>query len=126
MPRKTTPSFVTEIPLIVNSVDNRELEARYHAGQQLLNAVLGEAMIRMELVRNSEPYLVAKKLKGEDNKAQRKKLFEEASSLHRFSDFELQSFAVRTANSSKWIANKLDSNTVQKLATRAFKAVEKI
>ncbi|BAY87350.1 transposase, IS608 family protein [Calothrix parasitica NIES-267] len=126
MPRKTTPSFVTEIPLIVNSVDNRELEARYHAGQQLLNAVLGEALIRMELVRNSEPYQQAKKLKGDDNKAQRKKLFEEAGSLHRFSDFELQSFAVRTANSSKWIANKLDSNTIQKLATRAFKAVEKI
>ncbi|MEL7246325.1 MAG: transposase [Cyanobacteria bacterium J06643_5] len=126
MPRKTTPSFVTEIPLIVNSIDNRELEARFHAGQQLLNAVLGEAMIRMELVRNSESYLQAKQLKGDNNKALRKKLFEEASSLHRFSDFELQSFAVKTANSSKWIASKLDSNTIQKLATRAFKAVEKV
>ena len=68
MPRKTTPSFVTEIPLIVNSIANRELEARFHAGQQLLNAVLGEAMIRMELVRNSESYLQAKQLKGDNNK----------------------------------------------------------
>ena len=126
VPRKTSPSFVTEIPLIVNSVNNRELEARFHAGQQLLNAVLGEAMIRMELVGNSEPYLQAKQLKGDNNKALRKKLFEEARKLHRFSDFELQSFAVITANSSKWIASKLDSNTIQKLATRAFKAVEKV
>ena len=126
MPRKTTPSFVTEIPLIVNSVDNRELEARFHAGQQLFNAVLGEAMVRMGLVRNSELYQQAKKLKGDDNKARRKKLFEEARKLHRFSDFELQSFAVMTANRSSWIANKLDSNTIQKLATRAFKAVEKL
>ncbi|MDY6899231.1 MAG: transposase [Cyanobacteriota bacterium] len=126
MPRKTTSTFVTEISLIVNSVDNRELEARFHAGQQLLNAVLGEAMIRMGLVRNSEPYRQAQKLKGDDNKSQRKKLFEEARKLHRFSDFELQSFAVLSANSSKWIAQKLDSNTIQKLATRAFKAVEQV
>lgn len=126
MPRKTTPSFITEIPLIVNSVNNRELEARFNAGQQLLNVVLGEAMIRMELVRNSEPYQQAKKLKGDKNKAARKKLFEESRKLHWFSDFEMQSFAVRTANKSKWIADKLDSNTIQKLATRAFKAVERV
>ena len=126
MPRKTTPSFITEIPLRVNSVNNRELETRFHAGQQLLNAVLGEAMVRMELVRNSQFYLQAKQLKDDNNKALRKKLFEEASSLYRFSDFELQSFAVITANSSKWITTKLDSNTIQKLATRAFKAVEKV
>ena len=126
MPRKTTPSFITEIQLRVNSVNNRELETRFHAGQQLLNAVLGEAMVRMELVRNSQFYLQAKQLKDDNNKALRKKLFEEASSLYRFSDFELQSFAVITANSSKWITTKLDSNTIQKLATRAFKAVEKV
>ncbi|MEL6162470.1 MAG: transposase [Cyanobacteria bacterium J06628_3] len=126
MPRKTTPSFITEIPLIVNSINNRELEARFHAGQQLLNAVLGEASIRMELVRNSEPYLQAKKLKGDGNKAQRKKLFEEASSLHRFSDYELQDFATLTAKKSKWIEDKLDAQVIQKLATRAFKAVEKV
>ncbi|MDY6898804.1 MAG: transposase [Cyanobacteriota bacterium] len=125
MPRKTTPSFVTEVPLIVNSADNRELEARFRSGQQLLNAVLSEALIRMELVRNSEPYLQAKKLRGDKNKALRKKLFEEARKLYRFSDFDLQSFAVVTANSSKWIASKLDSNTIQKLATRAFKSVER-
>ncbi|MDJ0800277.1 MAG: hypothetical protein QNJ51_26290 [Calothrix sp. MO_167.B12] len=135
MPKSKTPSFVTEIPLKVNSVSNRELEARFRAGQQLLNAVLGEAKVRMELVRNSVgaacpdrdiPYQKAKQLRGDDKKAKTKKLFEESRKLNRFSDFELQSFAVRTANSSKWIASKLDSNTIQKLATRAFKAVEKI
>ncbi|MEO1373934.1 MAG: transposase [Cyanobacteria bacterium J06635_10] len=126
MPRSKTPSFVTEIPLVVNSINNRELEARFRVGQQLLNAVLGEARIRMELVRDSKPYKEAKKLRGEANKAKRKKLFEEARKLYQFSDFELQGFAVRTANDSKWITQKLDSNTIQKLATRAFKAVERI
>jgi len=126
VPRNTTPSFVTEIPLVVKSVDNRELEARFHAGQQLLNAVLGEALIRMELVRSSEPYLRAKKLKGENNKASRKKLFEEARKLYRFSDYELQDFATLTAKKSKWIEYKLDAQVIQKLATRAFKAVERV
>ncbi len=126
MPKSKTPSFVTEIPVKVNSVENRELEARFRAGQQLLNAVLDEALIRMKLVRDSQPYKKAKILKGDKNKSQPKKLFEEARKLHRFSDFELQSFATLTAKKSKWIEDKLDAQVIQKLATRAFKAVEKV
>lgn len=112
--------------MLTNSVSNRELESRFRAGQQLLNAVIGEVRIRMELVRNSEAYQAAKKLKGDDNKTERNKLYDQAKKQYRFSDFELQRFAVLTANNSKWISDKLDSNTIQKLATRGFKAAEKV
>ena len=80
----------------------------------------------MELVRNSEPYKQAKKLNREKDKKQRKKLFKTAREQARFSDYELQSFSTLTAKSSSWIAKNVDSNTQQKLATRAFKAVERI
>ena len=126
MARKATPSFVTEVPLKVDSKLEKQLNASFQAGRQLYNACLNEALIRMELVRNSEPYKQAKKLNREKDKKQRKELFKAAREQARFSDYELQSFAVLTTKSSKWIAGKVDSNTQQKLATRAFKATERI
>ncbi len=56
MARSTTPSFITEVPLIVDSKQEAELLSRFQAGRQLYNACLNEAMKRLELVRNSELY----------------------------------------------------------------------
>ena len=126
MARKTTPSFITELPLKVDSKVDKLLISRFQAGRQLYNACLNEALIRMDLVRNSEPYKQAKKLHRNKDKKQRKELFKTAREQARFSDYELQSFAVLTAKSSQWIAAQVDSNTQQKSATRAFKSVERI
>ncbi len=114
------------MPLKVDSKQEKHLNSRFHAGRQLYNACLNEAVVRSELVRNSEPYKQAKKLNREKDKKQRKELFKTAKEQGRFSDYELQSFATLTAKSSSWIAKNIDSNTQQKLATRAFKAVERI
>ena len=134
MPRKTTPSFITELPLIVTSQDEKELKARFNAGMRLLNACLNEADIRMKLVRNSQTFKQALKLtkivqKKDGNPVanpERVKAFAQARAAARFTEYELHSFATVVANKSKWIAEKLDANTQQKLATRAFKAVEKV
>ena len=125
MARKTTPSFITEIPLKVDSKQERELLARFQAGRQLVNACLNEALIRMNMVRNSEPYQKAKNI-SRNNLQQRKELFKLARHQCRFTEYDLHSFATITAKSSKSIAKKVDSNTQQKIATRAFKAVERI
>lgn len=134
MSRKTTPSFITELPLIVTSQDERELNARFNAGLRLLNACLNEANIRMKLVRNSQAFKQALKLPktilgktGQPQKnPERIQAFAAARSAYRFTEYELHSFATIVANNSKWIAEKLDANTQQKLATHAFKAVEKV
>ena len=126
MAKTTTPSFITEIPLKVDNRLESKLDARFQAGRQLLNACSNEALIRMELVRKSEPYQQAKKLNREKQKKQRKDLFKKATEQYRFSEYDLHSFATVTAKSSIWIAKNVDSNTQQKLATRAFKAVEKV
>lgn len=62
MPRKTTPSFVVEYPIRVDSQSERELEARFNAGLRLLNAVQSEALVRIELVKNSEATHPRKKM----------------------------------------------------------------
>ena len=123
--RKTTPSFITEILLTVNSKQESELLSRFQASRQLYNACLNEAMVRMELVRNSDAYKAAKKI-SRDEKKKRSEAFSEARKAYRYSDYHLQAYASLVANKSKWIAEKIDAAVVQKIATRAFKASEKV
>ncbi len=125
MARKTTPSFITEIPLTVDSKQESELLSKFQAGRQLYNACLNEAMVRMELVCNSSAYIAAKKISRTEKK-QRSDAFSEARKPYRYSDYDLQAYVSLVANKSGWIAEKIDSATVQKLATRAFKATEKV
>ncbi len=123
MGRSKTSSFITELPLVVDSQTEKKLLAKFQAGRQLYNACLHEAMVRMNWVKNSEAYIQAKKLaKGQA----RTTAFSEARKAYRYSEYELHSFATVTSNKSKWIAQNIDSNTQQKLATRAFNASEKV
>lgn len=123
MPKSSTPSFVTTIPLVVSSQAESDLLSRFQAGRQLYNALLSESMKRMELVRSSDLYQEARRLtKGKI----RNEAFKTSYAAYRYSDYDLQAYASVVANGSKWIAEKIDSNTQQKLATRAFKATSRI
>lgn len=125
MARSTTPTFVIELPLVVDSKQESELLSKFQAGRQLYNACLNEAMVRMELVRNSDAYKTAKKIPRSEKK-NRSDAFSEARIAYRYSDYDLQAYATRVSNSSRWIAENVDSNTQQTLATRAFKASERV
>jgi len=118
-------SFITEIPLITTSEDSRVLAARLEAGRQLYNAVLSEGKTKLELIRNSELYQQAKAI-NKVNKKERSVAFQKAREFYRFSDYDLQAFANKTAIASVWIKSHLDANTIQKIATRAFFAVERM
>jgi putative transposase len=134
---KKTPSFVLELPLVVSGSQDRELQARLQAGRQLYNAVLGESLKRMHRYSSSAEFKSAKAMKrgktGKDATKEQKALakarndaFHDAAILFGWTDFDLQSFASQTARDSKWIAEKVDSQTWQTLATRAFRATERI
>ena len=123
MPRSKTPSFVTDIPLVVDSAQEKVLLSRWQAGRQLYNACLNEAMIRMALVRQSAAYQAARKLpKGK----LRTEAFSAARTAYRYSEFALHAYAKLTADRSRWITEKLDANTQQTIATRAFKTSERV
>jgi hypothetical protein len=123
--RKKTPSFITEIPLIVDSAQDAVLLSKIEAARQLYNACLNEAMIRVNLVRNSERFKAAKKI-PRNNKKERSDVFSAARQAYRYSDYDIQAYATIVANSSKWIADKIDSNTQQTIAKRAFLASERV
>lgn len=134
MPRKSTPTFITEIPLIVSSEQEKELNARFNAGLRLYNACLNEANLRMKAVRKSEAFQKAKSLpkkvknaKGEEiNNPERIKAFSAARKNQDYLEFSLHNYAEKTADDSIWIGEKLDRFTQQKLASRAFKATERV
>lgn len=79
----------------------------------------------MELVRNSEGYQLAKAT-PKDQKKLRSDRFKAARQAYQYGDFDLQSFACKCADASVWIAQKLDKQCIQKIATRAFKASERV
>jgi putative transposase len=123
VPRATTPSFITEIPLLITSSDEAELLSRFQAGRQLYNALLHESMVRMNLARQSDLFQQARKLpKGKI----RNDAFAAARKQARYSEYDIQADATIVANRAKWIAQKIDSNTQQTLAKRAFQASEKV
>ena len=123
MARSKTPSFITEFPLKISSKQEKELLSRLQAARHLYNACLKEAQIRLNQVRNSEPYRQAKNTKDKD---QRIELYQQADKENRFTNYDIQSFATLTANKSKWISEKLGAHEKQTVGTRAFKAVRKV
>ncbi|GET35327.1 transposase, IS605 family protein [Microseira wollei NIES-4236] len=125
MAKSKTSSFITEIPLIVDSKQQKELLSRFQAARQLYNACLNEAMVRMNLVKSSEAFQQAKQINRETKK-KRSDAFNAARRAYRYSDYDMQAYATIVSNRSKWIAQLLDSNTQQVLATRAFRASEKV
>jgi hypothetical protein len=113
-----------ELPLTVDSKQEAELLSRFQAGRQLYNACLGEAMKRVKELRASAEYQSAKRLPLKSK--ERSEAFSAARKQYRFTDYDLQAFATLTANCSIWMAQKIDSNSVQTLASRAFKAAVRV
>jgi putative transposase len=121
-PPQRTPSFVCEVPLQVHSAQEHTLLARLEAARQVYNACLGEARKRARLVHESKVFQQARALSKDD--PERKRLFREARAHHAFSDYALQAYAQPFLLS--WLGEHLDSHTIQKLASRAYAAANRV
>ena len=61
-PKEKQPTFVLELPLVANPHESRVLAVRFEAGRQLYNAVLGEALRRLGLMKQSRTWQAARKM----------------------------------------------------------------
>jgi putative transposase len=133
MPKAKTESFITELPLVVSPADEKRLLARLEAARQVYNACLGESLKRLGLLRQSKAQQAAKKMprgrtgKGATQKQRemaktRAQAFRKANVAVGFREYDLHAYAKQFNHC--WIGEHLDINTIQKLATRAFKAVQ--
>jgi putative transposase len=121
-PPTRTPSFVCEVPLRVSQAQERTLLARLEAARQVYNACLGEARTRARLVRESKAFQRARALHRDD--PERKTLFAKARAQHAFAEYALHAYAQQFGHS--WLGEHLDRLTVQKLATRAYGAANRL
>lgn len=120
--QQKTASIVCEIPLKVNPQQETVLLSRLEAARQMYNACLGEAMRRVNSIRQSKAYNKARSLKPKDQ--QRAILFKQARRQWNFSDYAIQAYGTRIRHS--WIGDHIDAHTGQKIATRAYLAAERV
>ena len=121
-PPKRTPTFVCEVPLRVSRAQERTLLARLEAARQVRVTCLGQARQRVRLVRESKAYRHARTLPRDD--PARKERFREARAQHGFSEYALHDYAQQFGHS--WLGEHLDSLTIQTLASRAYRAANRL
>lgn len=120
MPRAATPSFIAEFPLRTTPLDERELATRLDAARNLYNAALGEALRVLDLMRQSKDWQRARKMpKGKERSAAFKACMERFD----FKSSMTDRFAIACKNACS-IGDHMTSNETQKVALRAFQAVQ--
>lgn len=119
MPRKATPTFIAEFSLQTTEADEIELSIRMEAARHIYNACLGETLRRVDLMRASKAWQVARKIP----KKKRAEAFKSAMEEFNFSSASVQKFAEQCRDAC-WIGDHLGSHDTQTTSLRAFKAVQ--
>jgi len=127
MARAPKPTFITELPLVVDLGQDAVMQARFEAGRRLFNAVLGEGLKTLSLVRESKAWVAAKALpKGDPGSSERKArhaAFKACNARFGFTEYALQSVATAHKNAAGF-ADRLGAHETQKIASRAFAALQ--
>lgn len=125
--KERTPSSVHEFTLMVNKAEYKELIKLQDLGRILYNACLGESLRRLKLVKQDKFYkeTIAIKKDTPENKKLRSDNFKFLNEKYGFKNSSIQSFAVKCKNESKFL-DQLGVHVIQKIATTAFKAVQKV
>ncbi len=123
--RSTTPSFICEVPLHVLPSQEPVLQTRFEAARQCYNALLGEALRRMRLMKQSQAYQAACKIPhGVAHLVERRAAFKQVRQSMEFTESALSRYATEIHHS--WIGDHVDAVLGQTLAHRAFDAVDKM
>ena len=130
MSRKSTPTFTVEFPLDTSPADDRELRIRREAYRQIYNAILGESLKNLKLMRESKAYQAARKLpKGSDKDTRardlRSEIFDGINKKYNFTSVCVEKFAVLCYRQAPHIGNHIESRGARSMARRAFEAVQK-
>src|SRR5579884_1930739 len=123
MKRARTPTFLLELPLRLDWSQERQLRAHLEAARCLYNALLSEAMKRLNCMRNDPAWNKARSI-PRSQKQERAQAFSELRTHYRFSEYEMHTYA--KAARASWIADHIDSTMAQTLATRAYQAANRV
>ena len=117
--KKASSSFILELGLVVSQSQEKDLLVRFDLARQLYNACLGEALRRLNLMRESKAY---QKARAMPKSKERTQCFKDLNTAFGFSDYEIQAYGTACKNACCF-KDHLDVHVCQKIATRAFNAV---
>ncbi|WP_237562785.1 transposase [Bacillus dakarensis] len=118
--KSTNPSYVLTLRLATEIHQEHKLFKRFELARNIYNACLGELLKRYSTLKQSKRYKsVCRMEKGK----QRNQMFSDLNKEFGLAEYSLHEFVKSMQHQFK---QNLDSFTCQKIATRAFKAFEKL
>jgi hypothetical protein len=121
--KRTTPTFLLELPLVVEDGPARRVRAHLEVGRQFYNAVLSEGQRRLRRMR-ADPSWQAARAIPHSHKQERQAAFSALREQYGFSEYVLHEYAKQVRVS--WLAEHLDAVLAQTLATRAYQALNRV
>src|SRR5215470_14857393 len=122
-PRRTTPTFLLELPLVVHEGQAKRLRAHLQAGRQFYNAVLSAGQKRLRRMRADPAWQEARAL-PRTQQQERKAAFAALREQYGFSEYAFHELARKLRVS--FLAEHLDAVLAQTLAGRAYRALNRV
>ncbi|GHO51374.1 AAA family ATPase [Ktedonospora formicarum] len=122
-PKIRTPTFLLELPLVVNAGQAKRVRAHLEAARQLSNAILSLGQRRLRRMRADPAWQEARSI-SRAHKAQRAAAFSTLRTAHGFTEAALHQ-AVKGLRVG-WIAEHIDAVLAQTLASRAYRALNRV
>ncbi|GHO79419.1 hypothetical protein KSD_71900 [Ktedonobacter sp. SOSP1-85] len=121
--RPATPTFLLELPLVVDPGQATRLRAHLEAARQLYNAILSQGQKCLRRMRADAAWQAARDL-PRTQKTQRAVAFSALRKQYGFTEAALHE-AVKGLRVG-WIAEHIDAVLAQTLATRAYRALNRV
>jgi hypothetical protein len=118
-----TPTFLLELPLVVNAGQAKRIRGHLEVGRQFYNAVLSEGQRRLRRMQADPAWQEARAI-PRTHTQERRAAFSALRERHGFSEYAFHKFAreLRVA----WLADHLDAVLAQTLASRAYHALNRV
>jgi hypothetical protein len=122
-PKKQMPTFLLELPLVVDPAQAKRLRAHLEAGRQFYNALLCEGQRRLRQMR-ADPAWQAARAIPRSHKLERQAAFSALREQYGFAEYALHEYAKEARVS--WLADHLEAVLAQTLASRAYQALNRV
>ncbi len=122
-PKTQTPTFLLELPLAVEAGQAARLRAHLEAGRQFYNAVLSAGQRRLRRMK-ADPAWQAARAIPRTHIQERRAAFSALRERYGFSEYAFHNLAKELR--VWWLADHLDAVLAQTLATRAYRALNRV
>ena len=122
-PRRTTPTFLLELPLALHAGQAKRIRGHLEGGRAFYNAMLSEGQSRLRRMRADPAWRAARAIPRTEMQ-ERRAAFSALRERHGFSEYAFHELAkgLRVG----WIAEHLDAVLAQTLASRAYHTLNRV